>query len=65
MPIRPAPSATYSSVPAAFPFSTIRNAIEAKMIGCRMLIRMKNMEFVRLFRWKSQPTPSSRSMGQT
>ena len=39
----------------------MKNAIEAKMIGCSTETSTKKSELVRLFRWKSQPTQNSRT----
>jgi hypothetical protein len=40
----------------------MKNAIEAKITGCRMLIRLKNRELVRLFRWNNHPTQNRRAL---
>jgi hypothetical protein len=39
----------------------MKNAIDAKMIGCSTEISTKKSEFVSDLKWKSQPTPNSRS----
>ena len=48
--------------PAWLPDSTMKNAIDAKITGCSTETSTKNSEFVRLFRWKSQPIPKRRAV---
>ena len=39
----------------------MKKAIVAKITGWSTEMRTKKSEFVRFFRWKSQPIPSNRS----
>ena len=48
-------------MPDALPLSNMKNAIDAKMIGCRTLTSTKNSECVSAFRWKSQPMRKRRA----
>jgi hypothetical protein len=61
MPISPAPSATYSCVPWRAPDSTMKNAIEAKMIGCSTEMSTKKIEYVRFLTLNIQLTAKRRT----
>ena len=43
----------------------MKNAIEAKITGWITESSTKNIEFVRPFRWNSQPTQNSRALTAT